>query len=74
MDRLAFSVIWELTVNGDIVGHRFCKSIIRSKAALTYAEAQAIIDDVERMDPLAANLRTLNELAKCLMKKRVDKG
>uniref|UniRef100_A0ACB8FK79 Exosome catalytic subunit dis3 n=1 Tax=Sphaerodactylus townsendi TaxID=933632 RepID=A0ACB8FK79_9SAUR len=44
VDRLAFSCIWEMTPTADILKTRFAKSIINSKASLTYAEAQMKID------------------------------
>jgi len=45
VDRLAFSCIWELTPNAEIVNVYFTKSVIRSKASLTYEEAQNRNDD-----------------------------
>jgi len=40
VERLAFSAIWELTPDAEIVNVRFTKSVIASKAAFTYEEAQ----------------------------------
>jgi exosome complex exonuclease DIS3/RRP44 len=48
VERLAFSAIWEMTPQAEVVSVRFTKSVIASRAALTYAEAQTRIDD-ERM-------------------------
>lgn len=45
VERLAFSVIWELTPEGKIVDVRFTKSVISSKEAFTYAAAQQRKDD-----------------------------
>lgn len=45
VERLAFSVIWELTPEGKIVKVRFTKSVISSKEAFTYAAAQQRKDD-----------------------------
>lgn len=45
VDRLAFSVIWTLTSNADIIDVKFHKSLIRSSGALTYEQAQNRIDD-----------------------------
>lgn len=36
VDRLAFSVIWEIDPNANIVNSRYCKTIIRSRRAFTY--------------------------------------
>uniref|UniRef100_A0A1I8AYG7 Protein DIS3 homolog n=1 Tax=Meloidogyne hapla TaxID=6305 RepID=A0A1I8AYG7_MELHA len=43
--RYAFSVIWELNEEAQIQNVRFCKSLIHSRAALTYQRAQELIDD-----------------------------
>ena len=48
--------------------------MIRSVAALTYAEAQILIDDKSRTDPLSEGLRGLNELAKKLKQRRIKAG
>lgn len=74
VDRLAFSVIWELTPDGDIINVDFTKSVIRSRASLTYAEAQAKIDDKRLTDSISVGLRDLNALAKKLRKRRIVAG
>lgn len=43
-DRLAFSVIWELTPGAEIVKHRFAKTVIRSCCQMSYDSAQIMID------------------------------
>ena len=45
VERLAFSAVWELTPDADIVNVRFTKSVIASKEAFTYEEAQIRKDD-----------------------------
>jgi exosome complex exonuclease DIS3/RRP44 len=45
VDRLAFSCIWELNAEAEIVNVSFTKSIISSKESFTYEEAQTRIDD-----------------------------
>ncbi|XP_013415893.1 exosome complex exonuclease RRP44 [Lingula anatina] len=74
VDRFAFTVIWEMTKEAEIISTRFMKSIINSKASLTYAEAQMKIDDSKQQDELAQSLRGLNTLAKILKQGRTDKG
>jgi len=74
VERFAFSCVWELTPNADIVKVEFFKSIIASKAAMTYAEAQMMIDDTNRQDDVPTSLRQLNALAKKLRQKRLDAG
>lgn len=45
VDRLAFSVIWKLNPDGEIIGEPlFCRSIIRSRAKLSYEHAQSFIE------------------------------
>lgn len=73
-DRFAFSCIWEVTSECSIIDTKFQKSVIRSNASLTYAEAQAIIDDPARKDKLAKSLRQLNNFAKILKKERTENG
>merc|ERR1712142_1326502 len=72
-ERLAFSCIWELTNDAKILKTRFTKSVILSKAAMTYAEAQMRIDGQDS-DALTDSLRNLNRLAKLLKQKRIDAG
>ena len=73
-ERLAFSCLWELTPEADIISTNFTKSIIRSREAFTYAEAQMRIDDPNQNDNVTVGLRGLNHLAKILKKKRIDAG
>jgi len=74
VERFAFSCVWEMTPDAEIVNVDFFKSIICSKAAMTYAEAQMIIDDPNRQDPLAVGCRNLNMLAKKLKARRIEAG
>lgn len=72
--RFAFSCVWEIDENANIVSTNYHKSIIKSKKAMTYEEAQLIIDDKTQQHEIAESLRNLNKLAKILKKKRIDKG
>ncbi|CAB1443589.1 unnamed protein product [Pleuronectes platessa] len=74
VERLAFSCIWELNHKAEILKTRFTKSVINSKASLTYAEAQMRIDDASRNDDTTESLRGLNKLAKILKRQRIEKG
>ncbi|XP_043927988.1 exosome complex exonuclease RRP44 [Protopterus annectens] len=73
-ERFAFSCIWEMNRNAEIIKTKYTKSIIFSKASLTYAEAQMRIDDKSMNDEITVSLRWLNKLAKILKKRRIDKG
>ncbi|KAJ6652925.1 hypothetical protein lerEdw1_010503 [Lerista edwardsae] len=74
VDRLAFSCIWEMDHNANILKTRFTKSAINSKASLTYAEAQMRIDSSSMNDDITASLRRLNKLAKILKTRRRNNG
>ncbi|OPL33363.1 exosome rrp44-like complex exonuclease, partial [Mytilus galloprovincialis] len=74
VERFAFSVLWEMTKEAEIVKTDFTKSIILSKASLTYAEAQMRIDDPAMTDNTTKSLRWLNKLAKILKQRRIDNG
>ncbi|KAG0050997.1 exosome catalytic subunit dis3, partial [Linnemannia elongata] len=74
VERLAFSCIWELNKDAEIVNVRFTKSVIASKASLTYEEAQNRIDDASMQDDVTSGIRILNMLAKKLKQRRLDMG
>uniref|UniRef100_A0A5B7BSS8 Putative exosome complex exonuclease RRP44 n=1 Tax=Davidia involucrata TaxID=16924 RepID=A0A5B7BSS8_DAVIN len=74
VERLAFSVIWEMTPEAEIISTRYTKSVIKSCAALSYVEAQARMDDSRLMDPLTTDLRNMNALAKCMRLRRIERG
>jgi exosome complex exonuclease DIS3/RRP44 len=50
IDRLTFSVLWEVTPEGNIVDTTFHKAVIRSVAAFTYQQAQERMDS-ESVEP-----------------------
>uniref|UniRef100_A0A7S2W718 Ribosomal RNA-processing protein 44 n=1 Tax=Mucochytrium quahogii TaxID=96639 RepID=A0A7S2W718_9STRA len=56
------------------VNVRFCKSIIKSKAAMSYGEAQVFLDDPTAMGELPNSVRMLNKVAKVLRQRRIDAG
>lgn len=60
--------------NANIIDTRFHKSIIKSKRAMTYEEAQLTIDDKSQTDSLSQSLRNLNKLAKILKRNRMKNG
>eukprot|EP00949_MAST-11_sp_MAST-11-sp1_P001541 g1541.t1 len=87
IDRFAFSVTWELKYEDDgadfsVVRKDFFKSIIHSRAALTYDEAQMMLDggSVPRSDQgrdgdnVRSSVRALNKVAKILRRRRMDAG
>lgn len=74
VERFAFSCIWELDDDANILNVRFHKSVIESKKAMTYEEAQLIIDDSSQQHEIAESLRNLNRLAKVLKQRRIENG
>jgi exosome complex exonuclease DIS3/RRP44 len=70
VDRLAFSVLWELTPDVEVVQTTFTKSVIHSRAAMTYEEAQNSILDESKSDEVTKSLRELMRIAKVLRKRR----
>ena len=74
VERYAFSTIWEITPDVEIVSASFTKSVIRSREAFSYEQAQLRIDDEAQTDPLTVGMRTLLALSKKLRQKRMDAG
>lgn len=74
VDRLAFSVIWELTPEAKVVSTRFTKSVIRSKASLTYEAAQKRLDDPTLTDEVTNGIRLLDKFANILRGRRMEAG
>ncbi|KAL0261141.1 exosome catalytic subunit dis3 [Diplodia seriata] len=74
VERYAFSVLWEITPDAEIVSADFTKSVIRSREAFSYEQAQLRIDDQSQQDDLTQGMRTLLMLSKKLKQKRYDAG
>ena len=75
VDRFAFSVLWEVTPSAEIVNVEFKKSIIHSIAALTYQQAQGMIDQPENENDIQAGaVKRLASLARKFRKRRIDAG
>lgn len=71
-DRLAFSVIFTLDKNGGILNTWHGKTVIHSNRRYSYEEAQEIIEGFE--GDFYNEIRTLNELAQKIRKKRIKEG
>ncbi|KAG7905422.1 hypothetical protein KL906_005088 [Ogataea polymorpha] len=74
VDRFAFSVLWEMDEDANIVRVDYFKSIIRSKEAFAYEQAQLRMDDPSQQDDLTKGMRILLQLSKKLKQKRLDAG
>ncbi len=87
VDRLTFSVIMRLDRNGRVLSSRFFRSVIKSKARLSYEDAQRLLDG-KKLPPktvskfvgrgtrqaVAKALRVALELAKKLRANREQRG
>ncbi|ETN71598.1 RNB-like protein [Necator americanus] len=73
-ERYAFSVIWTMTPDAEILDTKYHKSLICSKAALTYEKAQEFIDDPNLNDDVTVGLRGLMKLSKILNARRIANG
>ncbi|KCV70487.1 hypothetical protein H696_02828 [Fonticula alba] len=90
VDRFTFSCLWELDpVTLRVVSTRFVKSVVRSRRAFSYEEAQLRLDDPAaygwheddpvtgangRGDPLVGSLVWLNRIAQRLREQRRQAG
>ena len=63
VDRLCFSVLWEMTPKAKIVKTEFAKAIICSRHSFSYAEAQARVDDASDKSELTVSVRNLLALS-----------
>ena len=73
-DRLTFSVTWEMTPDAKVIGTKFFKSIIHSKAAMAYKDAQKFIDQNDVNHVHGKPVIHLNNLAKKLKQERIGRG
>ncbi|MCX7651603.1 MAG: ribonuclease R [Bacteroidia bacterium] len=71
-DRLAFSVVFQMSSKAEIRGVWMGKSIIHSQHRFTYEEAQRVLET--QRGPFADELRILNGLAKQLHQRRLGEG
>jgi len=78
VDRLAVSVMMHLSRTGEALDYSFHKSIIHSKARLTYEEVQEILNGnvlVERrFTDVVPHIRTIARLAETIQKRRQQRG
>ncbi len=85
-DRHAFSVIMKINKYGEIIEAKFFKSVINSKARLTYEDAQALIENKEPytgrsqfynesyIEKIRENLKLALELSEIIREKRESEG
>ena len=88
-DKLTFSAVFTLDINGKILKQKFCRSIINSDYRLSYEEAQHIIENKQEIIPqeltidkkekkiernLIEAITTIHIISKKLRKERLKKG
>ena len=74
-ERLAFSVLWEFDKDSlEVKNVIYGKSVIKSKAALTYEQANTIMNDNTNNTELAISIRLLNKITKVLKQRRIEAG
>ncbi len=77
-DRLAVSVLLDLTAAGDLGSYRFLPSIVRVARRLTYPQVEAYLAGEEELDGDGANpgemLEQMGRLAALLRQKRLRRG
>ncbi len=84
-DKLTFSVIFEISLEGEVVKHSFKKTVINSDRRFTYEEAQEIIEQGEKDAPYGGpssgvieeadwSVLVLNQIAKKIRAQRFKEG
>ena len=73
-DKLAFSILMEVTPHGEVEDYAVRETVIHSKQRLTYDRAQDYIDGGYPDDPVASEVVQANRLAKTLTRKRLREG
>ena len=88
-DKLTFSAVFTLDINGRILKQKFCRTIINSDYRLSYEEAQHIIENKQEIIPqeltidkkekkiernLIEAITTIHIISKKLRKERLKKG
>lgn len=71
-EKLAFSAVFKMNANGDVLERWFGKTVIKSKKRFSYEEAQAVLD--AESGPYIIELQWLNEMAKKMAKRKKEAG
>ncbi|NTW55257.1 MAG: ribonuclease R [Chlorobaculum sp.] len=72
VDRMAFSVFFNITESGEVKKFEFHKTVIHSKRRFTYEDVQQILDAGE--GDYLAELQVLEKLSKTLRAQRMESG
>jgi len=71
-DKLAFSAIFEITPDAQVINEWFGRTVIKSNKRFTYESAQRVLDD--KAGDFAEELLTLNDIAKKLSAAKTKAG
>ena len=71
-DKLTFSVVFKMSLNGEILNTWFGKTVIHSNHRFNYEDVQEIIEGQKHS--LSNELITLNNIAKTIRSKRLNNG
>jgi len=71
-DRLAFSAVFVLDKNANVLERTFTKSVIRSDKRFSYEEAQEVLD--KQNGPYLKELNVMLKLATIMRKQRAEEG
>ncbi|CAG9793841.1 unnamed protein product [Diatraea saccharalis] len=87
VDKLAFSVFWEISEDAEVLNQRFSKTVIHSCCQLAYDHAQAILEDRENAQTIFPEtyngfeykniydvIKILGKIAAKFRKQRFDSG
>ena len=72
VDRLAYSVLFEMDENANLIDYKIAKTVIHSDVRFTYQTAQDVIDNKKGV--LSVELLLLDKLSKVFRLKRQKKG
>lgn len=79
VDRLALTARIEITREGEVSGYRICETVIRSQERMTYTDVNRLLSGSdpglrERYAPLLDLFRTMERLARVLIRRRSARG
>jgi len=73
-DKLAYSVIMELTPRGAVKAYEIRETVIHSHERFTYDDAQTILDGGSKDHPLREDVLLAGKLGRALTKRRMSQG
>ena len=78
VDRLTLSCLMKIDANGNVVSHKICESVIKSKARMTYNKVAKMLDGDKELNEkysfLVKDLAKMKKLALILEKVRENRG